>query len=214
MSGVYVILNKVNGKVYIGSSVNISTRCKDHKKRLDLLKHQNIRLQREWNIYGAKSFIFVAVEVMVNKFKLYVREQWWMDEFDSSDRDYGYNLCPAAGSVLGSTRSKKHNRMISRLQRRRLKNKQYRVFLEQCFKKGRETQRRLGVGSCCNPILREQAQIKGRAAQVLLKTGIHNPKALSKAHATMKRLGVGIYDPAIRAMGPRAVAAKYRMIGG
>ena len=60
--GIYRILNKVNGKFYIGSSVNIVKRWWEHKKSLRLGIHVNAHLQRSWNEYGEESFVFEFYE--------------------------------------------------------------------------------------------------------------------------------------------------------
>jgi len=63
MIGIYRIINLINRKCYYGSSKNIYKRWKDHKNQLKLNKHHNIKLQRAWNKYGEKSFIFEIVEL-------------------------------------------------------------------------------------------------------------------------------------------------------
>jgi len=57
MSGVYEIRNKINGKCYIGSSINMSKRLKEHKNALRLGIHSNPHLQNAYNKYG-ESFIY------------------------------------------------------------------------------------------------------------------------------------------------------------
>ena len=51
MIGIYKIENKVNGKVYIGQSVNIKKRWKQHKYELNSNNHVNKHLQASWNKY-------------------------------------------------------------------------------------------------------------------------------------------------------------------
>lgn len=52
--GVYLILNLVNRKFYIGSTiVSFKKRFRDHKRKLTQNKHGNIHLQSAWNKYGA-----------------------------------------------------------------------------------------------------------------------------------------------------------------
>jgi group I intron endonuclease len=58
MEGIYKIENIINGKLYIGSSVNIDKRIKRHKNDLIKNKHINCYLQREFNKYGIHSYIF------------------------------------------------------------------------------------------------------------------------------------------------------------
>lgn len=60
-SGVYEIVNLVNGKRYIGSSKNIFKRFCEHKKALLKNKHHSIALQRAWNKYGESNFQFNVI---------------------------------------------------------------------------------------------------------------------------------------------------------
>lgn len=45
MSGVYQIYNTINGKRYIGSSIHIEQRFKEHLRNLRANKHANAHLQ-------------------------------------------------------------------------------------------------------------------------------------------------------------------------
>jgi group I intron endonuclease len=60
-SGVYAIHCKGNGMVYIGSSVDIESRCKNHFSNLESGNHGNKRLQTAWDEYGADAFDFSIV---------------------------------------------------------------------------------------------------------------------------------------------------------
>jgi group I intron endonuclease len=62
VSGIYKIINKINGDFYIGSSKNILRRKNEHIKKLNSNKHQNTILQRAWNKYGELNFEFLIVE--------------------------------------------------------------------------------------------------------------------------------------------------------
>jgi group I intron endonuclease len=102
-SGIYKIVNKTNGKCYVGSAVNIEQRWHGHKSDLKLKKHHSAHLQRAWEIYGADSFEFEVVEY-VDKQLLIQREQYWI-ELLSAYGEHGYNTNPKAGSSLGVIRS-------------------------------------------------------------------------------------------------------------
>ncbi len=54
--GIYKITNKVNGKHYIGQSVNVRKRIQEHFRLLDLGKHTNEILQRAYNKHGRGNF--------------------------------------------------------------------------------------------------------------------------------------------------------------
>jgi group I intron endonuclease len=64
-SGIYKILNKINGKYYVGSAKNIYDRWSDHKKDLKKSRHHNRHLQRAWDKYGKENFELVVVETCV-----------------------------------------------------------------------------------------------------------------------------------------------------
>lgn len=77
ISGVYKITNLVNGKFYIGSSVNINKRWIIHRSTLRRGLGNSGKLQNSWNKYGEENFLF---EVLVTcpieyTFKL---EQWFL----------------------------------------------------------------------------------------------------------------------------------------
>lgn len=101
-TGVYAIKNRLNGKVYVGSaSLKFTIRTEYHRSRLRKGIHENIYLQRAWNKYGAKSFVFVILEKCSPNDCL-KREQYWMDFYRSYERSNGYNICPTAGSMRGT----------------------------------------------------------------------------------------------------------------
>lgn len=100
MVGIYAIENKQNGKLYIGSSVNIENRFSSHLSKLRNGKHDNDYLQKAWNKYGEAYFDFVILELS-NTDELLFREQFWIDLLNVCDENTGYNLAPTAGSTLG-----------------------------------------------------------------------------------------------------------------
>ena len=61
-SGIYKIINKVNGKYYVGSTKDFNKRWLDHKSALIGNRHPNDKLQRAWNKYGQDKFEFVITE--------------------------------------------------------------------------------------------------------------------------------------------------------
>ncbi len=62
-SGIYQILNRINGKMYIGASKNIEERFKKHKCELKHDKHVNIILSRSVKKYGLENFDFNIIFV-------------------------------------------------------------------------------------------------------------------------------------------------------
>lgn len=61
--GVYRILNLLNGKMYIGSSIRLTERLMEHRRELHAGTHFNKHLQASWKKYGEQSF---SLEVILN----------------------------------------------------------------------------------------------------------------------------------------------------
>ncbi len=101
-TGVYCILNRINGKVYVGSSSkqSITKRWTGHRKALNAGTHSNRHLQSAWNKYGPLSFEWkVLVECPPED--CLVWEQNYIDLHKSADQTNGYNISPTAGSNIG-----------------------------------------------------------------------------------------------------------------
>lgn len=98
-SGVYIIKNTINNKVYIGSAKCILSRIKDHLKRLKSNSHRNSYLQRHYNKHK-KSFYF-EVLITCNLNEVIDKEQYYIDFYQSFMRTKGFNLNPIAKSMLG-----------------------------------------------------------------------------------------------------------------
>ena len=96
-SGIYKILNKVNGKFYIGSAFDFNKRFREHRYHLNKQTHKNPYLQSAWLKYWEQSFEFIILEyVICDKEFLYIREQFWIDSLKPN-----YNLASKAGSRAG-----------------------------------------------------------------------------------------------------------------
>lgn len=91
MIGIYKIENKVNGKVYIGQSVDIEDRWAHHKAKLRHNRHENAHLQSAWNQYGEDNFTFETL-TECKRNELNDKEIDWISRYDSCNRKKGYNL--------------------------------------------------------------------------------------------------------------------------
>lgn len=99
-SGVYRILNKVNGKFYIGSAIDIQRRWRQHRHELRSGKHANSYLQNAWNKYTEEAFQFIILE-FVEIDKLQETEQSWLDDTRCFEREVGYNISAVAANITG-----------------------------------------------------------------------------------------------------------------
>jgi group I intron endonuclease len=115
-SGVYLIRNKNNNKVYVGSSATIVTRWNMHRSQLRRGVHHTPYLQRSWELHGEGAFEFVIFMDRVPPEKLIAAENSAMALFAGAT----YNFAPAAGSKLGMKTgpfSEEHRRKIGDAQR-------------------------------------------------------------------------------------------------
>ena len=108
-SGIYSIKNTINGKIYIGSSKEVNERLSTHKRELLLNKHVNEHLQSAYNKYGEDAFKFEVV-CECDELNLLEMEDYYIKEFDTLNRDKGYNLVSAdRKTILKSTKDKISN---------------------------------------------------------------------------------------------------------
>ena len=81
-SGIYIIKNAKTKKVYVGSSINITNRVRNHIKDLNKGIHHSMKLQRSFNKHGLQVFVYGVIE-LCDKNLLPLREKYWIDYYDS-----------------------------------------------------------------------------------------------------------------------------------
>lgn len=93
MVGIYIIKNLINGKIYIGQSINIKKRFTAHKNRAFNVNSNDFEkpLYRAFRKYGLKNFSFEVLEECKIS-ELNQKENYWIKQFNSNLKDKGYNL--------------------------------------------------------------------------------------------------------------------------
>jgi group I intron endonuclease len=99
--GIYAISNTLGDHVYIGQSVCLRQRKRQHLSKLSAGKHYNDRMQKCFNKYGMAACEFTVLEYC-NEAELTNREQYWIDQ---QDRKKLLNCAPVAMSPAGVKRS-------------------------------------------------------------------------------------------------------------
>ena len=106
--GIYKITNIQNGKIYIGQTSNFSKRFNEHRLSLNKKIHHSKHLQRAWDKYGEENFKFEILEIVDDTLILDEREQYYLDIFESWNRNKGYNIArDASAPGRGSRHTKK-----------------------------------------------------------------------------------------------------------
>ena len=95
MVTIYRIVNAVNGREYVGSTTNFSSRCSKHKGMLRRGIHRNRHLQYDYNEFGPECFSYEVIEEVSEDYR-FEREQHWMDSSSNL-----YNILPVAGKARG-----------------------------------------------------------------------------------------------------------------
>jgi group I intron endonuclease len=94
-SGIYQIINRNNGKFYIGSTLNFKKRFWHHKSQLRRGIHGNLHLQNAWLKYGESCFDFTIFKTMENSSLKTIRaeEQKILDSYlKRKEWDFLYNI--------------------------------------------------------------------------------------------------------------------------
>jgi len=97
-AGVFQVKNTANGKILLGSSLNLEGPLNSHKFMLTIGSHRNAALQKDWNEFGADKFVFEILEVVEVKEgpgfnledELTLLEQIWLEKLQPIG-ERGYN---------------------------------------------------------------------------------------------------------------------------
>lgn len=106
--GIYQLRNIVTQDIYIGGSIDVGGRKRQHFSYLNLAMHPNKRLQDSFNKYGKHNFVFEILELIVYKRNVIKREQFYLDTL----KPY-FNIAKIAGTTLGITLSEETRKKIS-----------------------------------------------------------------------------------------------------
>lgn len=80
ISGVYEICHIATGNRYVGSSVDIECRLREHFRNLRRGRHQNERLQAAWQQFGQGAFVATVLCLVDNVSALQSFEQLEIDK--------------------------------------------------------------------------------------------------------------------------------------
>ena len=100
-SGIYILKNKKNNKIYVGQSINLAQREKDHFRKLQHNTHENDHLQKSFNKYGMNNFSFHILLRVPPEF-LNNAEKYFINLFSTTNSRYGYNKTYGGDSEIPS----------------------------------------------------------------------------------------------------------------
>lgn len=131
-SGIYEIVNLVNGKRYVGSAVSFKKRWTYHRRDLRGGRHHSRHLQHSWRKYGEQSFEFRIIETVDDPRQLIEREQHYINALAPE-----YNQSPTAGSCLGHRQSAETKARQSARNKRLWADPDFAARMIRCLREGR-----------------------------------------------------------------------------
>lgn len=113
---VYRITNTVNGKIYIGQTIDPDTRKESHRKHGKYMPHTN-HFYNAVKKHGWEAFRFEEIDTAFSPEELNHMETYWIKWFNATDPEVGYNIAKGGAdrSCQESTRrkiSESHKRNI------------------------------------------------------------------------------------------------------
>lgn len=99
---IYVILNKINGKMYVGKTNNCTRRFGKHIRAANGDKwERRCAIHRALRKYGINNFIFTTIQIFANEIDCFEAEKYWIKYFNSNDEKFGYNLTEGGEGASG-----------------------------------------------------------------------------------------------------------------
>lgn len=105
-AGIYKLVCKISGKIYIGKSVNIRTRLCAHKNcKTGRYHFDNAIIKYGWENFDVSILeIFKDFDKVRDNNDLLMRESFYIELYDSTNREKGYNVCKFSTDKTGTMR--------------------------------------------------------------------------------------------------------------
>ena len=161
-SGIYEIVNTVNGKRYIGSARCFKKRWWKHRWELRTQQHNNQKLQRAWNKYGEAAFKFLPVLTCQPSMLLFYEQQ----VLDKVKPEYNVAL-DALAPMVGRKFTEEHRAKIGAAHKGKIVTSETRMKLSVAGKKR---------------VLSVEARLKVSRFQ---KGRVHSAEHLANQHAAI-----------------------------
>lgn len=88
---IYILQNKINYKIYIGQTNNLNKRRREHKAK-DRFTTKRSPLYQAIQKYGFDKFEMIELENFESPLEADESEEFWIQFFQSRNRESGYNL--------------------------------------------------------------------------------------------------------------------------
>ena len=127
-TGIYEIVNTVNGKRYVGSAIDLGGRKRAHFSALKSGTHHSEHMQRAWVKYGMDAFSLRTL-LLCAPTNLLMYEQRVIDGLNPE-----YNIAKTAGSPLGIKHTDRARANMSAAGKGRKKSPEWRANMSAALK--------------------------------------------------------------------------------
>ena len=107
---IYKITNKINGKIYVGQTVNLAQRKRQYKH---VSKNPKYYIDRAMAKYGFENFKFDIIWKSKNIDEQNKMEKFWIAIYNSTNPVIGYNICAGGEGIVGKIHSKESKLKMS-----------------------------------------------------------------------------------------------------
>jgi group I intron endonuclease len=109
MHYIYIIKNIINGKMYVGQTINLIARWSCHKYNSNTYNYPIYLAMRK---YGIENFQFIPVENFNTQPEADIAEKFWIDLLETKYRKFGYNIKDGGSHGKHSEESKSKMSLI------------------------------------------------------------------------------------------------------
>lgn len=117
-SSIYVIVNKINGKMYVGKANDPTKRWERHRENWVHKRFSHYPLYRAMLKYGKVNFSFHVIEEFDNEPEALEAEVWWISYFKSIGAEL-YNCTPGGDGWVGIRHKESTKRKMSKTHKKK-----------------------------------------------------------------------------------------------
>ena len=135
---IYKATNLVNGKVYVGQTVNtLKYRKEQHWREAICPSRKNVHFHNALLKYGIDNFEFEIIDRARDVDELNKKESYWIDYYNSTDSRYGYNK--DSGGKSGGFKSQETKEKIGLTTREKWSRPETAMKMRDGLSKGTQT---------------------------------------------------------------------------
>jgi group I intron endonuclease len=145
MGIIYKVTNKMNGKVYVGKTVQSLNRRKAQHKYNAFTQNNDTYFYNAIRKYGWNSFEWIIIDKSENTNELNELEKKYIKKYKSTNKNFGYNLTFGGEGTIGYHLSEETKKRQSQL----MKGENNPFYGKHHTKEAKEKMSRTRKGKCC-----------------------------------------------------------------